>query len=343
LHRSDRLLGIMLQLSQGGQVSARELAERFEVSLRTIYRDIDALGELGVPVYAETGRNGGFRLLEGYFLPPVMFSEGEAISIILGAALLRSLRVHPFASRLDAAEEKLLAAVPPRLRDTLQNARRIIGFEEVPINAFHEDRQPRPGVGDTPAQHDEARVIDMFLSAILTGSDLAMRYHTPYRPGGSWGMSVTPTGMFWDSDYWYLIGRSRSPDEGTRTWRADRVLEIRPIQPGSAEPPAFDIHGYLGRKWLDPAMRDWAREAPVKVLLSSEQARRLQRDWYYGHAIYEEYEDGRILMTFGQDDPAIVMELIRWLGPGAELLHPHAWRATLREELRELLTVYEEA
>src|SRR4051794_12721787 len=108
MQRTDRLLGILLHLRSRQAVPAHQLATRFGVSVRTIYRDADTLSRLGVPVYAEKGRAGGFRLLEGYFLPAIAFTRDEAISLVLGLAMLRSLRSRPFAVALDTAERKLL-------------------------------------------------------------------------------------------------------------------------------------------------------------------------------------------------------------------------------------------
>src|SRR4051794_25257718 len=95
MNRFDRILGILLLLRGGKSISADDLARRFEVSRRTIYRDMDTLSGLGVPVYAERGSAGGYQLLEGYFLPPLMFTTGEAISVILGLTLWRSLQERP--------------------------------------------------------------------------------------------------------------------------------------------------------------------------------------------------------------------------------------------------------
>jgi predicted DNA-binding transcriptional regulator YafY len=110
--RFERVLGILLHLRAGKEISAFDLAHHFGVSRRTIYRDMEMLSALGVPVYAERGHAGGFRLLEGYFLPPVMFSKGEAVSLLLSVTLLRSLRTKPFPADLVKAEKKLLAAMP---------------------------------------------------------------------------------------------------------------------------------------------------------------------------------------------------------------------------------------
>jgi predicted DNA-binding transcriptional regulator YafY len=103
---------------------------------------------------------------------------------------------------------------------------------------------------------------------------------------------------------------------------------------------AFDVREVLGRNWLASAMDDWRKRAPVKIRLSCRQTERLQRDWYYRHAYFEPETAEQVVMSFGEQDPAIVLELLRWLGPGAELLEPQAWRDRMREELRQMLACY---
>ena len=108
MNRLDRTLGLLLFLRGGRVVSAAELAARFEVSVRTVYRDIEVLSGLGVSITADMGRTGGFRLREGYFLPPVTLGAEEAVSLLLGLILMRRLRVTPFPKEADFAERKLL-------------------------------------------------------------------------------------------------------------------------------------------------------------------------------------------------------------------------------------------
>jgi predicted DNA-binding transcriptional regulator YafY len=102
----------------------------------------------------------------------------------------------------------------------------------------------------------------------------------------------------------------------------------------------FDVRKLLGRSWLKAAMRQWVQEAPVRIRLSREQAERLEKDWYYQHAIFEHLAENRVLMTFGEEDQQIVLELLRWLGPGAELIEPIAWRSVMRVELVQMLADY---
>jgi predicted DNA-binding transcriptional regulator YafY len=86
MNRLDRALGILLLLSDQKSVTATAFAARFEVSVRTIYRDVEMLSTLGVPVYAERGSAGGYRLLEGFLLAPIAFTRNEAVSLLLALA-----------------------------------------------------------------------------------------------------------------------------------------------------------------------------------------------------------------------------------------------------------------
>ncbi len=343
MRRTDRLLGILLSLNDVQPVTSRELSERFEVSVRTIYRDIDALAELGIPIYAEAGRSGGYKIMEGYFLKPIMFSEREAISIILGQVLLDSIEAHPFASDLDSAEAKLLAAMPDHLRSRLRDTRRIVGFENVASDAFHQEKTSTSIDEDVDTvRYRNPNALDTFLTAIIAESEVTMKYQSPYRSGGPRDYQLAPLGMFWDRNCWYLVGRMISGDSvDIRTWRADRVLEIQTTHNSQVIAENFEIQSYLGRAWLSQAMADWRTTHPVVVLITPEQANRLKHDWYYRSAQYEPRSDGRVLMTFGQDRSDIVFELVRWLGPGAELLEPAEWRHRLRDEFNAMCAVYE--
>lgn len=342
MNRFDRILALLLLLRSGQPVSASTAAERFAVSPRTIYRDMETLSALGVPVYAERGREGGFRLLEGYFLPPLMFSTGEAISLLLGLALLHNLKTKPFPAELEMAERKLLAAVPERLRVILAEAGRIIGFEGFPGDVFHPEpsaSQPSSSSSAPAAEATASQTLDIFLQAILDRQTLRLRYRSPYRDKTE-DLTIEPYGLFWDRDRWYLVGTPTGQRPKLRLWRADRVLDLRPHRRAAEAPPDFDVRDLLGRDWLKSAMAHWAEEAPVKIRLTPAQAARLKGDWYYRHAHFEQPSAGQVLMTLGEEDPAKVLELLRWLGPGAELLEPKAWRAKLRADLRKMLADY---
>ena len=87
--------------------------------------------------------------------------------------------------------------------------------------------------------------------------------------------------------------------------------------------------------------RSTATESPVIIRLTRVQAERLQQDWYYQHARFEESIGDQVIMTIGEENQIIVFELLRWLGPGADLIEPRAWREQLKEELRQMLSTYD--
>lgn len=352
MHEIDRILGILLVLQSRRAASARQLAARFEVSTRTIYRDVRTMSLLGIPLYSERGRNGGIRLLEGYFLPPLMFSREEAIALLLALTLLRSLRVVPFRAATETAAQKLLAAVPGHLRAMLAHLERLIGVERPQSDIFH----PEPDQAlrtDADAQR-ESGVVTRFVEALLEGREVHLSYQSPYRDAVS-GVVARPLGLFWDRDRWYLAGAeagaASSTASATSLWRADRAahLSIAVTRAGlensqgegrnGQDAADFDIGALLGHAWLKRAMASWRRNAPVSLRITAEQARRLRQDWYYRFAEYEndDGDDGGVLMTFGESDPEVVLALVRWLGPGAELIAPEAWRALLRTQLEAML------
>src|SRR5262249_8575224 len=137
VNRFERVLAILLLL-QGGKIrSATDLAEHFGVSIRTVYRDLETLSALGVPLYTEMGRHGGFGLAEGYFLPPIMFSTWDATTLLMGLLLLRRLHAPPFEAEIETAEQKLLSALPDPLRRVVARLNEIIGFEAIPKDMFN--------------------------------------------------------------------------------------------------------------------------------------------------------------------------------------------------------------
>jgi predicted DNA-binding transcriptional regulator YafY len=276
-----------------------------------------------------------------------MFSRDEAIALLLGLIVVRSLRVVPFQEAVDSASHKLLAAVPEHLRQLLTHLDRIVGVERSYRDIFHVERGESAESDERQPEHveRESAIVTRFLHALLDQNAVRLSYHSPYR--GSDTTLATPSGLFWDRDRWYLAGQTSgasSAGGSPRLWRADRVTEIsaHSLQNASARTSAdFDIGALLGHMWLKDAMHAWRAEAPVRLRVTREQARRLQQDWYYRFAQYEEGGENTILMTFGEGDRRLVFALLRWLGLGAELLSPVVWRESFASETRAMLAPYD--
>ncbi|GCE09787.1 helix-turn-helix transcriptional regulator [Dictyobacter aurantiacus] len=350
MQRFDRILGILLFLRGNAGVTVADLARHFSVSRRTIHRDLETLSTLGVPLYAERGRAGGFRLLEGYFLPPLMFTQEEAVALLVCLTLQKSLRTSVFPQEMLLAEKKLLMALPDRLRAMLEKGERLLGFERFPHDIFHIEPEQQSAhlpseIEQRQQEAQQSAIMSIFFQAILDGCQVQLHYFSPYRNRQS-EIQLVPLGLFWDRNYWYLVGQPvDNPQADPRLWRVDRVQALHALKliPVPTDMDAFDVRTLLNRQWLGPAMEKWRRSTPVTIRLMAEQARRLQQDWYYAHAEFAPDEKSdHVLMTLGECDSDIVFSLVRWLGPGAELLAPQEWRSRLRAELQQMLDSYDD-
>jgi len=328
----ERALAILLLLSRRQLIPASGLAERFEVSVRTIYRDIDRLIALGIPIEAERGAEGGFRLSGDYLSPSIALNRVETTALLVALTLVRGLEITPLKSDLETAEAKLLAALPKSAREVLAKGPSIVGIERRADDIFH-GRRP----AERPLDHQAA--VDKFLEGILAQRRVEVTHRNPYRPSER-VHEIEPHGLLWDRDLWYLVGRSLEAGE-IRMWRADRVLSIAVTGMAFRPAPDFDIRSLLGRQWLERAMRTWDGEKEgSRIRMSAEAASKLRRDWYYRHAAYFEGDDGQVVMSIPDTDPGSILPLVRWLGEEAEILEPRSLRETLRAELDAIRLAY---
>ena len=232
--RADRLLAILLWLQSGRRVTAPELAARLEVSVRTIYRDVDALSAAGVPVYAERGGGGGIRLLEGYRADLAALDPTDAgVMFLLGLpGLFAALGLGPDMSRV---QERLLAAMPPSWRPeaTARSARVHID----PVGWF------RPS--------DELEVLPTLARALWEDRRLEIEYASP---DGEARRRVHPLGLVLKEGVWYLVADRAHV---RRVYRVSRMLSATMLEEASRRPPDFD----LVRFWQDWSS-DFERSVP---------------------------------------------------------------------------------
>lgn len=328
----ERALGILLLLTGGKLVPATVLAERFQVSLRTIYRDIDRLIALGVPVDAERGAEGGYRLASGYLQPPVALTRNETAALLAAMALVRSSRTVPLAADLTSAEKKLLASLPKTVHGLLKEADRIVGVEPLPPDIFHAGTKAE-------ATDDWQKALDGFMAGILDSRRVRFNHVNPVRNSVK-AHDVEPRGVLFDRDLWYLAGRCVDTDT-LKVYRADRVRGLEISGMFFRPDKNFSIKSLLGGAWLSRAMRRWEQEEAIaEILITPAQAKRLSADWYYRHAVFTPAGEGRVLISIPSTDRARILPLVRWLGPGAELLGPEDLREELAAEMEALAGLY---
>ncbi|KYK45770.1 transcriptional regulator [Bradyrhizobium liaoningense] len=307
--RASRMVSILTTLQARGRVTAPALAEACEVSVRTIYRDIDALAASGVPVYADRGAEGGYRLLDGYRVRLNGLSQSEA-----GALFLAGLPGPAAALGLDAAmiaaQNKLMAALPETLREDAGRMQ----------ERFHLDAPGWFGEAEDP-KHLRA-----IAGAVLRGTLIRIRYQ-------SWRAEkqrrVAPLGLV-------LKGGSCQVDGSVRTYRVARVLDCTALDDRFDRPAGFDLaaHWQAATLRLEAEMHPnvaMVRLSPFGVKLLDA----LSQPYVKARTQLEETIDAdgwRIArVPVGKTSWHAAAELLR-LGPEAEVLEP----ADLRDKMAEL-------
>jgi predicted DNA-binding transcriptional regulator YafY len=184
MNRVDRLFGILLQLQQHRRVRAHDLAARFEVSERTIYRDMTALSEVGVPIAALPGE--GYELMEGYYLRPLVFTPDEAGALSLAAQMFLSQASGRAAAAGQAALAKITAVLPETTRQQTAMLLQMVQFIR-PLTRFNLD--------------DERLVL--LQQAISQQRCVFLRYHS-YTRDETTERVVEPLKLTFSGEAWYL-------------------------------------------------------------------------------------------------------------------------------------------
>ena len=319
---ASRLVAILLLLQTRGRLTARELASELEVSLRTIYRDLDGLAEAGVPVYADRGRAGGYQLVEGYRTRLTGLSADEAEALFLsglgGAAAQLGL-----GTVLAAAQLKVLAALPPELRGRAARIRE--RFLLVAPGWFHSGEEP-PELA-TVAQ------------AVWEGHRLELLYR---RPGGSTIRRVDPLGLVLKGGVWYLVARR---DAELRTYRASRIERATVLDGSFERPLEFD----LAAQWeaVEIAFEASLRRHPVRVRLRADAVDDLEYavggSGRLGDALANlpsPDANGWLELTFPTDSLDAAHDDLLRLGDRVEVLRPRELREAIAATSARMAAAY---
>jgi predicted DNA-binding transcriptional regulator YafY len=219
--RATRLVSLLLLLQTRGQLTAADIAERLEVSVRTVHRDVDSLAAAGVPVEALRGPAGGYRLAGGYRtrLTGLTGDEAEAL---FAAGMPGPAAELGLGGELAAARLKLLAALPSELQERATRAQRL----------FHLDAR-----GWFRAE-DSVPHLPALASAVWRGCRVRIRYREGNRVVQR---TVDPLGLVLKAGAWYLVAHRVA---GMRVYRVSRVASVRPLEDPCERPDGFELSAY---------------------------------------------------------------------------------------------------
>ncbi|MFF4347113.1 helix-turn-helix transcriptional regulator [Streptomyces sp. NPDC001530] len=240
--KSSRLVSILLLLQTRGRLTAAQLAEELEVSVRTVYRDVEALSAAGVPLYGDAGHAGGYRLLDGYRTRLTGLTTDEAEALFLAGVPGPAAELG-LGSVLAAAQLKVRAALPRELRE---HADRISG-------RFHLDA---PG---WYADADETPYLSAVADAVWKSRVLHVRYRR-WRVPTDVERRLEPYGLVLKAGRWYVVA-----GPGPRTFRVDQILELAASDEEFARPGDFDLAAYWSAYQRDFHERLHRAEAVVRL------------------------------------------------------------------------------
>lgn len=302
--RASRLLAILILLQNRGRLTAEALADEFEVSVRTIYRDIDALSAAGVPVYGDRGPGGGFALLDGYRTRLTGLDDREAAALAL-AGVPAAAQAAGFGAALRDAFGKLFAALPGEgaVRARAAAAR----FHIDPADWYR---------GAAPAPH-----LSELASAVLGGWRLAVRYRS-WNSLRDW--ILDPLGLVLKAGEWYLVAASRGR---IGTYRLGGIEALEPLTEPAHRPAAFDLAAWWGEAQSTFEKRLFTTPATLRVTQTG--CERLSRLSARGReAVLQSRDAGdgwRLLELVVEDSDHGARELLA-LGPEVAVLAPAALR-----------------
>jgi predicted DNA-binding transcriptional regulator YafY len=226
MNRVDRLFAMVVHLQSRRVVRAEDLAAHFEISVRTVYRDLAALGEAGIPITAEAGV--GYSLVKGYHLPPVMFTAEEASALSVGGKLVEHLTDASLRKQMETALLKIRSVLPRDHQDYLERLERSTAVVT-------------RGSETTPRLESEALIP---LQRAVAGRRVVALHYQDGKRREITRREVEPLGLVYYSDNWHLIAWCRLRRD-VRDFRSDRILKLRlqdEVFSGHAD---FSLKGYL--------------------------------------------------------------------------------------------------
>jgi predicted DNA-binding transcriptional regulator YafY len=304
MNRTDRLVAMVMLLQSQRVITAAQMAAHFEITERTVYRDLASLGESGVPVVGEAGV--GYSLMRGYHLPPVMFSTEEAFALVTGGLLAERMSDASMRESIRSSLGKITAVLPAALQDRINRLRRTMVVQE-----------GSPTKGAVP--------LNVVQSAIAEGCLLRLLYHGAAR-GESTERIVEPLGLVFYLDYWHLIAWCRLRDD-VRDFRVDRIMQCATVAEFLVPRADFDLTDHLARCMRPDHGETALLELPTLLM------ERVRRTW--GPVILAEQVNGsqtRLTLSFRESDADYFGHWLLSMGTQVTILAP----ATLRDKVAAL-------
>jgi len=311
MNRIDRLTSIVTQLQSKRLTKAEEIAKRFSVSLRTVYRDMRALEEAGIPIIGEAGQ--GYSLVEGYRLPPVMFTQEEARSFVVAEKIFEKVTDRGSSDHFRSAMLKIKAVLRSAEKDQLEEL-------SPQVEVIRMRNQLQTG--------EKSKFLQAILECLTNKNPIEINY-TTFEEERTNSRIVEPVGIYYAFEQWYLIAWCRLRND-YRNFRVERIQELKVL----AEKYKPDAHPTL-REFLDQ-VRHTENLTQIEVFVPYPAEKYIREQKYNQGFVTEKRTDTGIEMTFVTSS----MEgFIRWMLMMADkikIVSPPEAKERLRELIEEI-------
>lgn len=308
MNRIDRVTAILIQLQSKRVVKAGEIAERFNISLRTVYRDIKTLEEAGIPIIGEAGV--GYSIMSGYRLPPVMFTREEATSLVVAEKIIKKYTDSSNAENYSSALFKVKAVLKEGEKDYLEDLNStvlILG------NNF----QSASGNNDPSLQ--------LILTAISEKKKLALNYQNAYEDTAV-SRTVDPIGVFLQNNNWHLIAFCNLKND-YRDFRLDRIRSQDILSEKiNREHPSLDV--YLQK------ISQQSNLLKIIIRVNKNIAKYIVTQKYYFGFISEKEQREDVEMTFLSASREAFARWFLMIGANARIIEPEG----LKEDIKRLIS-----
>ncbi|MED1565506.1 YafY family protein [Bacillus paramycoides] len=311
MNRMDRLLAILIELQRKQTVTAHSLAKKFETSKRTIYRDMDALSESGVPIFSMPGH--GYSLMDGYFLPPIQLTPEEAVTLLLGGDYIEKTFTSSFSVHAQSAKEKLEVVLPTVQQKKIEELRDTFRF----LSPIFSHQQPE--------REKLENLLFLLQESIQKEQAISFSYLKP-RETTKIKRTVHPYGLVNISGIWYIVAHCLLRKQ-IRNFRLDRMDELQQEQAFFTKPEDFSLQDYQPEN---------NRTVTIHLLFPPHIAHKIIESRYFFIDSYEHQDNSFHVFLKSRNIDEVFQWVLSW-GSQVQVLEPKILSEKIHDEAKKML------
>lgn len=309
MSKSTRLFDILIFVSAKKKFTAQEIADEFNISTRTVHRYILDLADMGLPIYAEQGRHGGYTVITNTLLSPILFTEDEAVAIFFAFQSLQHYYSLPFSAEVSSVSNKLFASLHVGAKNKVERLRHHLTFWN-------------------PARMIDTPLLQEILEICMSGKNLRMKYASK---SGARDKYIHPIGVYAHDGLWYLPAHDLDKDK-LLLYRVDRIISIEDTEETELQ---FITLG----EWF----HTYEIKKPIRLYLSltAEGVRQCRSISYFEKFIQiNEDHTGYIDTMIDEGELSFITPVLYRLGSHARVVEPKQLIDLMVEKANEIMAMY---